>query len=229
MTEYSERNYRYERKYIVEQMEPAQVRALIMLHPALFTQPYPPRFINNIYLDTPDLKYYEENVSGVKDRRKVRIRWYGDLFGHAAKPTLELKIKDGLVGTKASYIFPAFTFDQAFSNSHYLRLVQDPALPPELSYLLRDHIPVLVNRYYRWYYATTDGHFRVTVDIGMTYFNIRSLHNPFSYRQKNRHNFVVELKYGIDQDKAANRIANIFPFSLTKNSKYIQGIEQVFH
>lgn len=221
--------FRYERKFIVEQMEPAQVYALIKLHPAFFYEPYPPRYINNIYLDTPDMKYYEENVSGVKDRRKVRIRWYGELFGHAQKPTLELKIKDGLVGRKVSCPFPAFDLDKSFSFKYFQKILKTPSLKPEYSYFLRDHIPVLVNRYYRWYFATVDGRFRVTLDINMSYYNIRSLHNIFLYHFENRHNFIVELKYGIDQDTSAAQVVNHFPFSLTKNSKYVQGIDNVLY
>jgi len=225
----NKRPYRYERKFIVERMEPAQVCALIKLHPSLFREPYPARFINNIYLDTPEMDYYYENISGVKNRRKARIRWYGDLFGLISRPTLEFKVKDGVVGTKVSYPLPSFTLDPTFTSRDYAHLVLNAAIPPEVSYSLRDHAPVLVNRYYRWYYATVDGRFRVTVDTALDYYNIRSLHNPFLYRHRNHTHFIVELKYDPEFDPDANRVAHHFPFSLTKNSKYVEGIEKVFH
>jgi hypothetical protein len=87
---------------------------------------------------------------------------------------------------------------------------------------------VLVNRYYRWYYATVDGRFRVTVDTKMSFYNIRRLHNPFLYHSRDHENIVVELKYNAEFDPDADRVSRRFPFTLTKNSKYVQGIERVY-
>ena len=69
-------------------MDAHQVRALVKLHPSMFYEPYPPRYVNNLYLDTEDMENYLDNVSGVAERRKVRIRWYGDLFGDIGRPML---------------------------------------------------------------------------------------------------------------------------------------------
>ena len=81
MVDAAERDYRYERKFMVEGLDHHQAIALIKRHPYLFYQPYPPRYINNFYLDTPEMDNYYDNVCGAPDRRKVRLRWYGELFG----------------------------------------------------------------------------------------------------------------------------------------------------
>ena len=94
--------YRYERKFIVERLGNEQIRSLVRLHPAMFVMPYPPRWVNNIYLDTPELANYVDNVDGAVDRRKVRLRWYHGLFEPASQAVLEFKIKRGLVGRKGS-------------------------------------------------------------------------------------------------------------------------------
>jgi len=39
---------------------------------------------------------------------------------------------------------------------------------------------------------------------------------------------VVELKYGQSLDTQADRVSGLFPFSVTKNSKYVSGIERVY-
>jgi hypothetical protein len=39
---------------------------------------------------------------------------------------------------------------------------------------------------------------------------------------------VVELKYQIEDDPRAQRIAAAFPFRMTRSSKYVQGIERVY-
>lgn len=222
------RPYRYERKFLADEMSVHQVCALIKLHPAMFIEPYPPRHVNNIYLDTPSLDCYGENVYGGKDRRKVRIRWYGELFGPIRKPVLEFKIKDGLVGTKQTYPFLPFTLDEKFTYACYRDALQRSPLPLEVQYTLRDLEPVLVNRYYRWYYATIDGCYRVTVDTEMCFHNIRRHWNPFQYCVRDHRSIVVELKYDIQHEIHVERISRYFPFSVTRNSKYVQGIEQVY-
>jgi hypothetical protein len=36
------------------------------------------------------------------------------------------------------------------------------------------------------------------------------------------------LKYGLEQEGQADRAASYFPFRVTRNSKYVQGIERVY-
>ena len=43
--------------------------------------------------------------------------------------------------------------------------------------------------------------------------------------QADLHN-VVELKYNLENDRLANSISNQFPFRLSKNSKYVNGVNQ---
>ncbi len=35
---------------------------LVRRHPGMFYEPFPPRFINNLYLDSEDLQNYEDNL-----------------------------------------------------------------------------------------------------------------------------------------------------------------------
>jgi len=42
------RTFRYERKFLVEDLMQFQVAALIRRHPYLFYPPYPPRYVNNL-------------------------------------------------------------------------------------------------------------------------------------------------------------------------------------
>ena len=222
------RDYRYERKFLVDQLDVQQVRALVKLHPAMFYEPYPPRYVNNLYLDTELLDNYQENVSGVGERHKARIRWYGDLFGRIEQPVLEFKVKSGLVGTKISYPFAPFVLDGRFCHRYYLDILRVASVPDHVRQRLRGLHVVLCNNYYRWYYATRDGRFRVTVDTEMAFYQVRKVANHFRHRYVDHRNVVVELKYGKPQDMEAERVSRVFPFSVTKNSKYVTGIERVY-
>jgi hypothetical protein len=221
------RSWRYERKFLVDQLDVHQVRALVKLHPAMFYQPYPPRYVNNLYLDTEELDNYQDNVSGARERHKVRIRWYGDILGPVKGPMLEFKVKSGLVGTKVIYPFSPFTLDERFSQRYYREILRQAGLPAEVEQRLHGLHVVLCNRYYRWYYGTRDGRFRVTVDAEMAFYQVRRVRNYFAHKYVDR-DTVVELKYQRSLDVEAERVSRAFPFSVTKNSKYVTGIERVY-
>lgn len=221
--------YRYERKFLVEDLMPFQVKTLVDRHPRFFHAPYPPRYVNNLYLDTYDLTHYFDNVNGATQRRKVRVRWYGEPFGDIDSPMLEVKVKDGLVGTKYSYPLTPFTMDTSFCDHSLEHILSISDLPTIVLHKLRGLNVVLFNRYYRHYFATHDGAFRLTIDTQQEFYKVNGLFgNTFVHRQSNARDVIVELKYEIDQEPQANRVSRFFPFRVTRNSKYVQGIERVY-
>lgn len=225
------RSYRYERKFLVEDLQTFQVAMLIKQHPLLFHAPYPPRFVNNLYLDTPGMDNYYDNVNGAMQRRKVRVRWYGAPFGIIEQPMLEIKIKEGLVGTKHTYPLTTFSFESGFREYILQKtLSESPGIPPEVRFQLRFFNAVLFNRYFRHYYASRDGHFRLTLDTNLAFYNTNGgIEKHFTHRQQNYRELVVELKYDVEHEPQANRAAGFFPFRVTRSSKYVQGIERVFY
>ncbi len=221
--------YRYERKFLLDDLPIWQVVTIIKLHPGMFSETYPPRFVNNLYLDSPDMENYYDNVNGAALRRKVRVRWYGTPFGKKNHPVLEIKVKNGLAGTKYAYPLAPFCLDQSFSSRYFRSILLNSGLPENVYRDLSRYEVVLLNRYYRYYYASRDDNFRVTLDSQMSFYRVNStIGNSFLHRQMNHRNLVVELKYDIDQDLKANRVASFFPFRVTKNSKYVEGIERVY-
>lgn len=220
---------RYERKFLVEEMTFHQVAALVRLHPRMFYTPYPPRYVNNAYLDTVDLENYDDNVCGASYRRKVRVRWYGELAGAVARPLLEFKVKEGQVGAKHSYPLDGFCLDTTFGDRALQCLFADSELPARVREELRTLQVVLLNRYYRHYFASRDGRFRLTVDTEMAFYRAHgAFGNPLIHRQANWRDIVVELKYDVAQEPAAGRVASFFPFRVTRSSKYVQGMERVY-
>ena len=223
------RSYRYERKFLVDELLPCQVEALIRSHPFMFYTTYPPRFVNNLYFDTPDMENYYDNVNGASSRRKVRVRWYGAAFGEISQPVLEIKVKDGVVGTKHSYPLASFRLDSSLCRGYFEPIMRMSKLPLNVYRDLCDLEVVLFNRYYRHYYASHDGHFRATLDTDMAFYKANgTFWNTFIHHQLSARELIVELKYEVDQEPRANRVASFFPFRATRNSKYIQGIERVY-
>ena len=226
--ELSQPEYRYERKFFIEGVNAKQAISLVKLHPAMFREIYPPRAINNLYLDSPWMDDYFDNVGGVCDRRKNRVRWYHALFREVEDAMLEFKVKRGLVGTKHHHPFPKFTFDDRFSLPYFRDIIRISNLP----LAVKDHLsgvgPVLLNRYLRWYFATPDRRFRVTVDTDLSFFHLNPFTNWFVNKQFDHENIVLELKYRLDDDSKVDEISAGFPFRVTRSSKYVQGIERVY-
>ena len=65
------------------------------------------------------LDNYRDNLNGVQNRIKHRIRWYGEVI-KVEEPILEYKIKQGELGYKESYPLLGFVFDEAFRFEDYL-------------------------------------------------------------------------------------------------------------
>ena len=82
---------------------------MIRLHPASFRTLYPPRQVNNIYFDTRDLLGFRQNIAGQNERRKYRVRWYGEEVKAVSKPRFEIKRKHNELGDKL--VSPIGEFD----------------------------------------------------------------------------------------------------------------------
>lgn len=219
---------RYERKFQADGLDVHQVRALVRVHPSMFVQAFPPRYVNNLYLDSKELEGYFANLDGAEGRQKARVRWYGDPFGPIEHPILEFKKKRGWVGFKEQHPVAPFVLERGFSQRYFQEVLRRCDLPDGVRVRLQGLEVVLFNRYFRWYYASMDGRFRITVDTGMLFCGVANLSSTFIHRQEDRGRVVVELKYGVAHDHCAHRVAAFFPFRVSRNSKYVQGIESVY-
>ncbi len=80
-------NFRFERKFTIpDGFTIVAIEQFIKQNKALFREVFHIRQVNNIYFDTAAYNDYFDNVLGVSDRKKIRIRWYGDTFGTIKKP-----------------------------------------------------------------------------------------------------------------------------------------------
>jgi len=219
---------RYERKFLITDYTHLDVEQLIKFHPACFSQIFHERTVNNIYFDTMGLNNYYDNIDGQKQRSKVRIRWYGDLFGKIISPVLEYKIKTGLLGKKESYPLQSFILDHTFDKAQIINATNSDSLPKNIKNEIAQLHPTLLNSYKRKYYLSADKNFRITIDHHLAYYKIGYTENTLINKSIDHHSTVLELKYSSTLEDEAKSIANMFPFTLTKNSKYLQGLERVF-
>jgi hypothetical protein len=216
---------RYERKFRPEGLDRPAVERWVRTHPAFFGSQYPPRHVNNVYLDTPGRLGYRQHVEGADVRRKIRIRWYGEARGFV-EGALELKTRRGTVVCKRSWRVAPLVIDESFDYSTLLRGAA-ATLPPGLVRRLWCLEPVLVNRYLRAYYRSADGAFRLTLDDDLSYAALTGGPRFVRGRLVGRRGTIVELKYGPPHDARAGRIAAAFPFRVSRSSKYCLGLRAI--
>lgn len=221
-------NFRFERKFTVpDAYTLREIEQITKNNSFLFREVFHERQVNNIYFDTVGYNDYFDNVLGVSNRKKIRIRWYGDTFGEIKKPVLEIKIKKGLVGDKWSYKLKPFVLNNDFTNETIMEVFSHSNLPLPILESTKMVFPTLLNSYSRRYFLSANNKFRVTLDFNLVYHKIDKRFNNFSRKFESDPNKIVELKYALEDDDQANRISTQFPFRLNKNSKYVNGVNTI--
>jgi len=219
--------YRFERKFCT-QLSKYEVEHIVKTNPEIFSEIFHERHVNNIYLDTPNLTFFYENNFGKSQRKKVRIRWYGDLYGSINKPVLEFKIKEGLVGYKISFLLEPFELNENFDIDTLSQVFRNSYLPDWVTREITELEPKLLNSYTRKYFRSFNKLFRITIDKDLIYHDIQKRNNTFLKKHIDYNEIILELKYAFDDDKHANTITSAFPFRLVKSSKYVNGVSY-FH
>jgi SPX domain protein involved in polyphosphate accumulation len=212
--------FRYERKFFINDLTYKNVESIIKLNPFQFSEIFHLRNINNIYYDTLFMHSLNDNILGISDRLKVRVRWYGDLFGEINEPTLELKIKKGQVGKKHSIKINPFRLEIGEYLHPKCPLISNYS--NQINYDLNNYKPTLINSYQRKYFLSKDKMFRVTIDSNQTFIPI-SMNVPIK-KISDKTSIIVELKYGDKEDDKARNLSDYFPFRLSKSSKYVRGL-----
>ena len=67
---------RIEKKFVLGKFKDDYLRKQLLING--FTQQYPDRTISSIYLDTLNYNFARDNINGVSERKKIRIRWYNN-------------------------------------------------------------------------------------------------------------------------------------------------------
>lgn len=214
-------DWRYELKIICGAESLAQARNWIQLHPEGFQTAYPSRIVNNIYLDAIDLGLLNANLSGLSNKQKLRIRWYGQ---DPDEPVLELKYKQNWLGGKRRVSLP-LSLDLTQSWPQILADVT-ANVPISWQHLLeRTNRPMLLNRYRREYYATFDGALRITLDYAQeVYDQSFSLRPNLHHRLRVEELVVIELKGDSSQSERLEQACAQFPIRLSRNSKYAESL-----
>jgi len=67
---------RIEKKFVFGKYQNDFIEKLLLINN--FSNIYPDRYISSIYLDTLNFDFAKDNINGVNERKKIRIRWYNN-------------------------------------------------------------------------------------------------------------------------------------------------------
>ena len=220
---------RYEQKFIFVQERPSIVEKIVKTHPANFHEVFNQRKVNNIYLDKPGLQYYTDHKNENANRKKVRIRWYGDTYGYIVRPVLEFKIREDELRIKKSYPLPIFSIEKGFQSEKLREIFAHADLPESVREDIEDLEAHLLNSYYRSYYRSFDSHFRFTIDQNLSYCKFLQQQNLSKRKKIDNNNVILELKFETKYAKEAPSINSKLPVNGSSDfSKYVSGIDMFY-
>ena len=217
------KDYRYERKFIVPLHMEGIVPSIINGVFPEFSEIYNERRINSIYFDTPNFDLALKHINGFKERQKLRIRYYGN-YDRATLPYLESKIRNGLLGYKLKIILDDFDINTLSESA--TKFLTNYEIRKQLNSEFVNLSPKVFVTYLRSYYLSICGNFRITFDRSIEYFSLLDSYYliPQNNNVINEKHCLIELKYDLENDSIVSNISKRFKFRLTNNSKYINSL-----
>lgn len=210
--------FRYERKYLTTNFSRHDLENFVLMHPAVFHGLYYPRQVFSIYYDTPDFDYFQQNLAGQNQRKKVRVRWY-DPKEPGAALLLEVKVRDGDVMQKITQPIEILSEDSPLEQiTEHVRGVLSSFVFESGSLQ-----PALINSYKRSYFSNETLGMRITVDSNLEFYTP----SDWERRQVTNHldATILECKYSIADDPKLVEVMNHIPLRVTKSSKYVTGVQ----
>lgn len=226
---------RYEIKYFVDEFKVPELRRELAAR--MDTDPYSPHGgypVTSLYYDTPDLRFYWEKIEGLKFRRKVRLRLYGNPAECTDDTSVQVEIKQRVnrVTQKRRTAMP-YGLAQRWLNGREEIDYDDSQRPfvNEVSMLIGnlDLRPIVTTGYLREAFVGrgADLGLRVTIDH-----KVHGRDRDFHFASGADNRFIIPPKLAIVELKANERVpywvtdlTARLDMSVIRVSKYCQSVE----
>jgi len=209
---------RFERKWIFNSKDYLALINSLIRSNLFFKKHYPKRRVNSIYFDTSNYDSIRQNLDGVSNKKKIRIRWYGEQ-NKLIKPVLEIKSKKGSETKKENFKIKELN-DLKFPDLKNLKIIKDTVNLKTNS--KKAIYPILTTNYDREYFISDNGKIRATID-----YNLKSVYLKNLSQLDIVKNFslacILELKYSTKLDKYVRKNLKNITLRLSKNSKFVKS------
>ena len=203
-------NIRIEKKFVFGKYQNDFIEKLLLINN--FSNIYPDREISSIYLDTFNYDFARDNINGVNERRKIRIRWYNNdldnlyfeeknkqnfyVWKHIKKLNIELNKKKLIESLKAFLL-----------KSDYIKN--------------RNYKFILKTNYKRNYWLSNNGKIRATIDTEIKASPANNLLKTISLPET-----ILEFKFSPNLESYFREFFSMQKLNIRskKYSKYIQSL-----
>jgi SPX domain protein involved in polyphosphate accumulation len=216
---------RYEIKFILNEADLVKAHNWLNSHTSA-KKSYPVRTVHSLYFDNCDFQSVKDNLTGLSNRYKVRLRWYDNEESSPVTPTLEIKQRRDRLGFKDHILIPELTNKiQELSSSEITNIMINSAIktPSGCNILNQPLNPTLHVTYDRHYYVDHND-IRITEDenIRFSYIvptlklsELSSL--PYSFK-------IMELKFLPDMKSEISSLFKNLHLAPKRHSKYLTGL-----
>tara|TARA_B100000795_G_C22782016_1_gene432802 strand:- start:53 stop:727 length:675 start_codon:yes stop_codon:yes gene_type:complete len=209
---------RFERKWLYRSNDFLTLINSLIRSNLFFSTQHPNRRVNSIYFDNANLSSIRQNLDGVSEKKKIRVRWYGSQ-NQLMNPILEIKSKKGMITNKETYKIEELEGLQ-FPDLKNLDLIKNVVNSKNKSKNIIE--PILTTNYDRQYFVSNNSKVRATVDYNLHSINLKNLSQMQIVK-----NFsficVLEIKYPTNLDKYVRQNLKEITLRLSKNSKFINS------
>ena len=219
---------RCESKILLTGVDKSILEQYVYSIPYCIKKSYDDRFVNSIYYDTINYNAFKDNLAGISNRYKTRLRWYNNL-NNSGKFFLEFKIKQGSIGSKHRIPLDLKLDLNIVRHSDIIDSVSKQLNSDDnILFNYSSHNPVVLVRYERSYYESNIYNIRITIDHKLKYYpqqysgNLNILYNSRTYNM-----IIVEIKYHSNNNDMISDIVQYLPYRITKSSKYVMGVDSI--
>ena len=211
-------NQRYEIKYVLNDNNFNEALNFLYLH-SKAKKKFNIRTVNSLYFDDDNLSLAKDNLDGLSNRKKLRLRWYNQ----ENNLNFEIKTKKNRFNSKK--IFPINILK---SNIQKLKIKEINELCKKEIFNSRFefynfHKPILGVKYEREYFENFEG-IRITIDKKIKFFDIYNNRRIDQMTIKNYNFKILEIKFHPELLPSAKNIIKKFKILSMRNSKYLTGL-----
>ena len=213
---------RYECKMVCRETVPGAVATQLQELPIPLRRLYPPRRVQSLYFDTVEGRALQENLAGLSERSKLRLRWYGP-DASLVMGVLEQKIRRDMLGWKRRLPLDEPMALDGVVKTAFMRDLMSRVSAEWQERLGMGMEPVQWVQYDREYLEAPGVAVRVTVDRGLIAWDQR----PRAFLDRTFPTpvpsdlVIVECKAPYEQEAAAREILGRLPFVVDKCSKFV--------
>ena len=218
------KSYRYEIKFSLDEAMYAEAMSWISVNTEAIKK-YNNRIVNSLYFDDTNYSSLRDNIIGLPERFKYRLRWY---VNNDAKiitcPKFEIKIRSGRLGRKETLdLIPKTESFESLPLKEIELDLRDELL--KSNYILEDYLsPSLATAYLREYYEDHLG-LRITIDKNIEFSFVDGINTKLCDCPKTKYyRYILELKFNPDIKDHVSKLICELNMTPTRHSKYLVGL-----